>query len=423
MAVNQESFPVILREGLQGVDDPDSQKLFLCAAVTVMSGLCLRTTGIYRQRQLYPNLYLLVIAPAGAGKGSMTEAAAIVDKIDTEVHAQSLQRLEEFKQARRNKSEASENLIRPVMKEVMIAGNTSGAMLLQQIYHNGSDTPSIIHETEMDVFTAASRTEWGNLSASLRQGYHNETMRVARKGDGGQIQIRLPKLAICFSGTPDQFFRLIPSAEDGLFSRFMVLNFQGGREWQDVQPCDSCVNRSEVLNVLSELGYNFFQWAKLKDRKVNLTSTQWEKLNAFGSENLSISVSESMGADAIIKRHGSMVFKMAMTITMLRAYESLDEALELTCTDSDFEIALEVIRDSYSNALDLLEHFPAQKVVRNVSEEFYNILPESFTTQQALQVGRPLKPERSLQRYLSRFVQQGLIEREGHGQYKKRVMV
>jgi hypothetical protein len=421
LTTHQADLPPILREGLEGILDPRAQFLFLTSAATVLSGLCLKTTGEYKQRIVYPNLYTLVLAPAGAGKGAMTDALGIVKKIEREVHEESLRKLREYKLARQNGEDDGHALLKPTMKAAVIAGNTSGAMLLKQVFDNGEDTPSIIFETEIDVLTNASNAEFGNFSATIRQGFHNETMRVARIADGGQRQIELPKLVLCLSGTHDQFFRLITNAEDGLFSRFMIVTFDGGKEWEDVKPCDACVNRVDVLNSIGEMGYLFFRFCVEKERYVKLTSAQWEKLNHFGRANLEFSTEQQIGADANIKRHGLMVFKLAMTFTMLRGYEAGSEEAELVCTDGDFELALELIRLSYQNSLELLEHFPATgKEIQNMAGELYRKLPESFSTDTALKLGRELrKGERTVKRYLEQFVDQNLIERESHGKYIK----
>lgn len=46
------------------------------------------------------------------------------------------------------------------------------------------------------------------------------------------LEVNEPRLAITITGTPAQAPKLIASAEDGLFSRFMFYPYKNEIEWQ-----------------------------------------------------------------------------------------------------------------------------------------------------------------------------------------------
>jgi hypothetical protein len=52
-----------------------------------------------------------------------------------------------------------------------------------------------------------------------------------RKTNNEHLIIKVPKLALIISGTPNQILSFIPSAEDGLASRMIYYSFEGSVNW------------------------------------------------------------------------------------------------------------------------------------------------------------------------------------------------
>lgn len=415
--IETSKLPRIIREGVEALRDKMSAELFLCSGTTILSGLPIRVKGHYDNGFIYPNLYLMVLAPAGAGKGPMTDSLAITRKLEREIQAKNEELANEYKERLRLEKAKGKNVTAPPAKAVVIAGDTSAAMLFQQIKNNGLDTPTIIFETELDALANANKNEWGNFTVAVRQGFHNETIRMARM-TSGQLYIEDPKMALCMSGTNNQFFNLINNPEDGLFSRFMLLTFEGSKSWRDVGPCESCMNKEEVLDQMSESGYQFTHFINRKPREVTLTVSQWKALNAFGETRLL----SSRGTDANSKRHAVMIFKMCMTFTALRAWEANSDSDVLECNDDDFKLAELLALRSYDRSIEVHEQFRhySLKVFEDRKRELLDVLPNEFQTKEALQLAMNLgKPQRTAERYLHELTQDGLLESIEKGKYRK----
>jgi hypothetical protein len=97
--------------------------------------------------------------------------------------------------------------------------------MIEHLQNN--DGQGIICETEADTMSGAKKQDWGDYSPALRAAFHHEKITLTRKTNNEYIEINEPRLAVALSGTPaHKAPKLIASAEDGLFSRFLVLCFQ-----------------------------------------------------------------------------------------------------------------------------------------------------------------------------------------------------
>ena len=83
-----------------GISAEDTDMLLL-GALTVLSSCLTQISGIYGQRQVYPNLYLFVGAQASAGKGRLTLCRHLVDVVHADLRRQNVREWEEY---RREKS-------------------------------------------------------------------------------------------------------------------------------------------------------------------------------------------------------------------------------------------------------------------------------------------------------------------------------
>jgi hypothetical protein len=63
----------------------------------------------------------------------------------------------------------------------------------------------------------------GKLFDMLRKAFHHEKISVSRKTNSEYVEVNEPQLCHCIIRTPKQIFNIIPSAEDGLFSRFFFV--------------------------------------------------------------------------------------------------------------------------------------------------------------------------------------------------------
>jgi hypothetical protein len=104
-----------------------------------------------------------------------------------------------------------------------------------------NDGQGIICETEADTMSSTKKQDWGDYSSIMRAAFHHEKISVSRKTNNEFIEVNEPRLAITLTGTPAQAPKLIASAEDGLFSRFLFYAYKNEIEWQDPSPQNKAI--------------------------------------------------------------------------------------------------------------------------------------------------------------------------------------
>ena len=144
------------------------------------------------------------------------------------------------------------------------------------------------------------------------------------------------------SGTPKQVSTLIPSAENGLFSRFIFYSMNIKPEWHDV----FAVNTDEGLDAyFDRLGAEFNELYKVlqasPELRFDLTQEQKQRFNAFFKEKQAQYISlQGIDIASIVRRSGLIAFRIAMILTVLRTMETGDISEQLMCTDQDFQNSL-----------------------------------------------------------------------------------
>ena len=113
----------------------------------------------------------------------------------------------------------------------IISGNNTGTGILQNIID--SDGTGIIFETEADTITTAIGGDYGHWSDTLRNAFDHAGLSFNRRTDNEYRECDSTFLSMVLSGTPGQVAPLIPSGENGLFSREVFYYKSQIREWID----------------------------------------------------------------------------------------------------------------------------------------------------------------------------------------------
>ncbi len=255
-----EALPHILKEGARAFTDKRKRDVFFTGAISIISGCLPKVTGIYFNERVYPHLYTFIIAPAASGKGVLKNAKRLGDKYHQKILLQSRDaqkiyesELAEYKRLefKKNKGEpAPEKPQPPPFKIVFIPADCSQARMVEHLQAN--DGQGIICETEADTMSGAKKQDWGDYSPILRSAFHHEKISISRKTGNEYVEINEPRLAVALSGTPAQAPRLISSAEDGLFSRFLFYAFKNNIEWQDPFPKSNTIVYNDHFEALSD---------------------------------------------------------------------------------------------------------------------------------------------------------------------------
>ncbi|MCF8247577.1 MAG: DUF3987 domain-containing protein [Saprospiraceae bacterium] len=102
---------------------------------------------------------------------------------------------------------------------------------------------------------------------------------AAARGSNEFFEIDQPRLSVAISGTPKQILKLIPSVEDGLFSRFLFYCYAVQPAWRDVSPATGGINLTEHFASLSERTLEVTRFTSENPVQFYLTTDQWQRLN------------------------------------------------------------------------------------------------------------------------------------------------
>lgn len=429
-----QNLPDILKEGaLAFAEDHRKRDVFLTSALTVISGCMPEVVGIYHQERVFPNLFSFIIAPAANGKGVMKNAKRLAEKYHCKITEQSKAEKEEYdKELLKYKAicaklkkdeEPPEKPEEPPFKRVFIPADTSQSMLIKMINDNGGN--GIMFETEADTMAGANKQDWGSYSPLLRGAFHHEPISIARKTNNEVYEIKEPKIAVCLSGTPAQVPRLIGSAENGLFSRFMFYAFRSPIVWQSPAPAANGIVYNDHFNKLSEELLQATQLLTNYPTEVQFTPDQWTRFSREFTDHLEQSVLyNSDDIAGVVYRLGLITFRISMVFTALRKVEDGDTANTVFCTDEDFTAAILLSKVYIEHSVMIFNSLSDAEAEENFKpatnkEKLIPLLPETFSRQQAVAEGAKLcLSTRTVDGLLQKLVPSMLVKIKD-GFYKK----
>ena len=421
------NIPTFLQQVVKPSSSNEERDILLLGALTAFSACFPKLFGVYDQRKVFSNLYLFVTAPASAGKGRLNQIKNLVNPVHKEKREQSktLKQQHQVEMATYNmnkgKSETMEKPSKPPERMLFIPANNSVTGVYQLISDN--EGRGLIFETEGDTLAQAFKSDYGNYSDGFRKAFHHETISYYRRTDREYVDIERPCLSTVLSGTPKQIQALVPSAENGLFSRFMFYYMNIKPTWKNVFQTDTTNGLDEYYD---QLGKDFFGLYKtLKnnpDIEVRLTTEQQQKFNVF-FEKLQTKYLNLQPDDyiATVRRLGLIAFRIIMLFSVFRIMEDGDVNQVRYCEDIDFENTLEMISVLVKHSSKVFNDLPIeQKEVKraNRKERFLEALPYQFSRQDYLNIADKNKiPHKTAEGYITKFVDAGLIHREAHNNY------
>src|SRR5690606_30688641 len=208
-------------------------------------------------KKVRPNLYLFISAQASAGKGRLVHCRQLVTPIHKMLRQQAKMlkqqfeiEMAEFNASKKNKDTSAEKPDKPKEKMLFIPANNSTTGVFQLLADN--DGRGLIFETEGDTLAQAFKSDYGNYSDGFRKAFHHETISYYRRTDREYVDIESPCLSTVLSGTPGQIASLIPSAENGLFSRFIFYFMNVQPVWKDVFASSAAKGLDDYFNNLGQ---------------------------------------------------------------------------------------------------------------------------------------------------------------------------
>lgn len=429
-----DALPEILKRGADAfVDDNRKRDVFLTSALTILSGCLPNVTGIYHQERVYPNLFCFIIAPAANGKGVLKNAKRLADAYHHKLCEQSAHSKQEYEteliqykatvSKLKKDEEPPEKPQEPPFRRVFIPADTSQAMLVKVI--NDNDGKGIICETEADTMSGANKQDWGNYSHIMRGSFHHEKVSVARKSANEVLEIDEPKISICLSGTPAQVPRLIASAEDGLFSRFMFYAFRSPIVWRSPAPQEHGIVYNDHFKELSAEVLQMVEMLEQNPTEIKLTKDQWTRFDeqfAFLLEQTVLFNNDDVAG--VVYRLGLITFRICMQFTALRKFENGDASKIVYCTDEDFNTAVALSKVYIEHSVLMFNNLSeAEKEIKYKLPASQSTLlaklPDEFRRKEAIAVGKDMGlSERTIDGILQKLVPE-ILSKIKDGHYRK----
>lgn len=425
----KDSLPVFLRQVMERAKSDQDADMLLLGTLTVISACMPHVSGIYDEREFYPNLYLFITAQASAGKGRMTLCRHIVQPIHDDMEAIYNTEMDQYNSqmadfvVNRNSGEEPQ---KPTRRTLFIPANSSSSKFYKTL--NDNEGLGIMFETEGDSLASTFKTDYGNYSEGFRNAFQHETISYNRVKDDALVEIKKPKLSVLLSGTPAQIQNLFHDAENGLFSRFLFYHLNVDLKWRVSY---GSTTKEPVDKYYKELGHDYYALYRALESSrpilFGFTEDQWKCFNnTFQAEQNNYIRELGLDILASIRRLGLTTFRIAMIFSVLRIMEHGEIPEMILCEDEDFNSALYIAHVLAQHTSYVLQGLPkttpspAIKLPTQLLQNFFDALPDEFDRNAYLAVAKQLGiPERTADKNIAAFKRDSKITHEAHNKYRK----
>jgi hypothetical protein len=397
--LDMQKLPESVQQMISLASTPEEQDIILMATLTAASA-CMPNLYFHygpTGKKYYANLQCFILAAAASGKGIANQALEMVRVIDEQY-------------------------------PMLIAGDSTLPAFYKALQEqNGC---GYLHESEGSVITDIWKTSTSNYNTALRKAAEHEP--ISRNRVKKASEISSPRLSMLLTGTFGQYRALVPSVENGYFSRLLTVVIKGSHAFdkryvsskgaQSVIPQQVGHHLLRVYESLMNAGER--EWSLTDTQKIRLgehLETEYGTLISLLGDNF----------HSAVIRMVVQIERMAMILSVLRASypQVLPEGKEVgfLCTDEDYETA-ELIGNR------LLLHMAA--AFRMINGDDQECVPEIKPLDQRKVLFEQLKGEYALGelineaksqgvsrssaiRWNNQWIEQGLITKENHGNYKK----
>ena len=389
--------------------------IVLISSLVVLSNCFPNIYGIYDGDRVYPQLYGVIVAPAASGKGVMNYSRIIIEKIHKKIFQESLI---EFRENLKS-SRKSGNFESTEMRVKILPANISTSEMYS--YLGSSNHGLIIIESEADTMSNMLKNDWSNYSDVLRKAFHHEPVSISRKMDKVFENIDEPKLAMLVSGTPDQLQPLIKSKENGLFSRFIVYNFDEISPFKNVFDRNKRNNKAAFEN-FGEMIYDTYERLVKIESLIEFSFTENQEskfIELIKPIRNDIIENHAEGFISNVHRHGLIFYRLAMILAIIRNLDNIHVNRNLVCSNVDFMLA-------YHLMTTLLRH--SQFTYNTIDngdlsiqdEELLDKVNDVFSREKLIKEGEKMNiPIRTIDDKISKWKRKRIIKKIDRSNYKK----
>lgn len=391
--INENELPAMIRPVLSMAQSPAEKDMLLMALLTacgsVMPNLYFRY-GIAAKRY-YANLQCFIVGSAACGKGIANLAL---------------------------------ELVRPIHEAtpLLIPGDATYPAFYQQLAKQHGR--GYIHESEGSVITDVWRSSTASYNTALRKAAEHETISRSRCREASVIPC--PQLSMLLTGTFGQYHALVPSVENGYFSRLLTLIVDEHQAFSSryVQPAEKS---DGIIGTCAQQLYRLYESLYgAKPREFSLTDDQRARLGQH-LETAYPTLIRLLSEDfhSVILRMAVHIERIAMILTALRMPSTMNGRLE--CSDEDYRTA-ELIGNKLilhmAQAFQLIRgsEKPAIPSVKPLDQKqiLLSLLPEEFESKRLVAEAQMQGiPQSTIMRWCSQWIETGLVCRLSYGHYKK----
>jgi len=443
----EANWPKILLLIMSYATSPTQRDVMLLGALTAIGASMERYVRCpYAGKLQSPCLQSFIVAPSASGKGILSLIRLLVEPIHDEIRQQVATEVKAYKKEKaaydvmgkeRSKVEAPQM---PKNRMFLISGNNTGTGILQNIMDaNGT---GLICETEADTISAAIGSEYGHWSDTLRKAFDHDRLSYNRRTDQEYREVKKSYLSVLLSGTPAQVKPLIPSTENGLFSRQLFYYMHGIWAW--INQFES--GEADLEAIFTDIG---LEWKKQLDlmkthgvHTLRLTDEQKQEFNTLFSDLFFRSgLANDNEMSSSIARLAVNTCRIMAEVAMIRAlecdqpYQFKNSSIHLltpdkeiatdnikdgiitrwdvTITAEDFKAVLELVTPLYRHATHILSFLPSTEVKHRANADrdaLFEAMGNQFTRAQLSEQATimRIKPNTAFG-WLNRLIKKGLF--------------
>ena len=400
------NLPELMKSVLSLAHTPAEKDMLLMSALTAcgsaMPNLYVKY-GVAAKRY-YPNLQLFIVGSAACGKGIANLALELVKPIH-------------------------------VKMPLIIPGDATYPAFYQTLAKQHGR--GYIHESEGSVITDIWRSSTANYNTALRKAAEHETISRSRCREASVIEN--PQVSMVLTGTFSQYHALVPSIENGYFSRLLTLIVDEHQAFNSryVQPSETS---GETIKAAAEQLYHLYESLLFTHpREFMLTAEQKDRLGNH-LQTAYPTLIRMLGEDfhSVVLRMAVHIERIAMILSALRVFCARDleeretssvvpDGIRLECSDLDYATA-ELIGNKL--ILHMAQAFQLVKGTEHISlptvkpldqkQILLSLLPAEFESKTLVAEAQSQGISRAtVLRWNDEWQTHGLIQKIKYGVYKK----
>lgn len=284
--LDMQKLPESVQQMLSLASTPEELDIILIATLAAASACVPNLYFTYGPtgKKYYANLQCFILAAAASGKGIANHALEMARVIDEQY-------------------------------PLLIAGDSTLAAFYKALEEQGG--VGYMHESEGSVITDIWRTSAANYNTALRKAAEHEP--ISRNRIKGASEIKNPRLSMLLTGTFGQYKALVPSVENGYFSRLLTVVIKGTNPF-DKRYVSSKGGQSAVPKIVGQrLLRTYEALMNAGEREWSLTDAQKERLG----EHLETEYGTLIGLlgenfHSAVIRMAVQIERIAMILTAMR---------------------------------------------------------------------------------------------------------